>query len=59
MDDLLPERIMVVEEGFYWVKYRAGCRWEPAEFDGVVWHIGNGSGYDLYVVAYRIQEPHH
>lgn len=59
MDDLLPEEIMVVEEGFYWVKYRPGSRWEPAEFDGVVWDIGDGSGYDLYVVASRIPEPAH
>tara|TARA_R110002072_G_scaffold284396_5_gene448690 strand:+ start:20828 stop:21112 length:285 start_codon:yes stop_codon:yes gene_type:complete len=59
MDELLPKKIMAVDEGFYWVKYRPGSRWEPAEFDGVIWLIGDGSGYDLYVVGPRIQEPCH
>lgn len=59
MDDLLPEQVMVVPEGFYWVKYRPGSRWDIAEFDGVLWDLGDGSGYDLYVVASRIPEPKH
>jgi hypothetical protein len=59
MDDFLPDKIMDVVEGFYWVKCRPGGRWEPAEFDGIIWHIGDGSGYDLYVVGPRIQEPWH
>ena len=59
MEDLLPTEILKVEEGFYWVKYRSGCRWEPAEFDGVIWHIGDGSGFDLYLVGPRALPPAH
>lgn len=59
VEDLLSKKIMFVEEGFYWVKYRPGSRWEPAEFDGVVWDIGDGSGYDLYLVADKLKEPAH
>lgn len=59
MDDLQTEKVMVVAEGFYWVKYRPGSRWEPAEFDGFLWNIGDGSGYDLYILGSRIFEPSH
>jgi len=59
MEDLLLEKVKVVAEGFYWVKYRPGSRWVPAEFDGVLWDIGDGSGKDLYMVGSRIQEPTH
>lgn len=52
-------KVRMVAEGFYWVKCCAGCRWEPAEFDGVIWSLGDGTGYDLYVVGPRIQEPPH
>ena len=53
------EEVIEVPEGFYWVKWRAGCRWEPAEFDGIAWLIGNGTGRDLYVIRPRIMEPRH
>lgn len=53
------EEVIEVPEGFYWVKWRAGCRWEPAEFDGVSWLIGDGTGRDLYVIGPRIMEPAH
>lgn len=45
--------------GFYWVKYRPGGRWEPAEYDGWFWMIGDGTGSDLYLIGPRIVEPLH
>ena len=50
---------VTAEEGFYWVKYRPCGRWEPAEFDGVAWMLGDGTGSDLYVIGPRIREPLH
>lgn len=52
-------RTLKVRKGFYWVKYRPGSRWEPAEFDGVVWLIGDGTGSDLYLIGPRLREPVH
>jgi len=51
--------INIDKAGFYWVKPRADARWEPAEFDGESWLIGDGSGKDLYQIGSRIWEPVH
>lgn len=51
-------RVREVEKvGFYWVKHNFNSRWEPAEFDGDTWHIGEGGGDDLFIVGPRIFEP--
>jgi hypothetical protein len=50
-------KVVIVEAGFYWVKYRPGGRWEPAEYDGEAWMVGDGSGRDLYMIGPRIREP--
>lgn len=50
---------VIVEPGFYWVKLRPESRWCPAEFDGIFWHVGDGTGYDLYLIGPRIREPVH
>lgn len=54
VDDIQP-----IKAWFYWVKYSPDGRWEPAEFDGVTWLIGDGTGVDLYVIGPRIREPVH
>lgn len=54
MDDMKP-----IKAGFYWVKYSPDGRWEPAEFDGESWLIGDGTGVDLYVIGPHIREPVH
>lgn len=51
--------IVVVDAGFYWVKYRPESRWEPAEYDGWFWIIGDGTGSDLYLIGTKIIEPIH
>jgi hypothetical protein len=51
--------VMIVTEGFYWVKYEPHSRWEPAEYDGTAWKIGDGSGDDLYLIGPKIWEPVH
>ena len=51
--------IVVVDIGFYWVKYRLESRWEPAEYDGLFWLIGDGTGSDLYLIGTRLIEPMH
>ena len=51
--------ISETEAGFYWVKHQAGSRWEPVEFDGSAWLIGDGTGKDLYLISPRIWEPSH
>ena len=45
------------EAGFYWIKCKAGGRWEVAEFDGVAWLSGSGHGYEIYLIWPRITEP--
>lgn len=59
MDDIMLKNLLEVMEGFYRIKYRPGCRWGPAELDGVAWDIGDGTGYDLYVMGPRIRVPSH
>lgn len=51
--------VVIAKPGFYWVKYRPGGRWEPAEYDGWFWMIGDGTGSDLYLIGPRIMEPVH
>ena len=51
--------ISETEAGFYWVKHQAGSRWEPVEFAGSTWLIGDGTGKDLYLIGPRICEPCH
>lgn len=50
---------VIVKPGFYWVKQRPDSRWLPVEFDGIFWHMGDGSGYDFYLIGPRIWEPVH
>ncbi len=45
--------------GFYWVKCRAGGRWEVVEHDGVAWLGGAGFGEEMYLIGPRIPEPEH
>jgi hypothetical protein len=52
-------KVVIVEAGFYWVKYKPGSRWEPEEYDGWCCMIGDGTGGDLYLVGPRIMEPYH